>query len=355
MPEKNRNISLIGMLISLILMGYGGFSVYKVFTEGLAATSLQNTIVWGVLISNFVFWIGIGHAGTFISAILLLLNQNWRKPISRVAEAMTIVAIIIAALMPIIHLGIPQQFYKLFPFTSDVGYSLLNFNSPLQWDIYAIGVYFILSLGFFHIGLLPDFARKRDLQNRKHKWYFYNYFSLGWTGTYQNWQHLRIVSFFLAGLITPLVISVHSIVSLDFAVNMNPGWHSTLFPVYFVFGALLSGFAFINIILALVKKYSIQKQQIKNHHFENINKLILFTSTILIIIYLTEYLYVWLNNDPKETQNLLYKLVGSNLLIYAASVIFTLLIPQLLWKKKWRQKSQFAIITGVFDFGWDVA
>jgi len=269
--------------LSIIALAFGIFSVVRIFHDGLGVLGLNQNIFWGILITNFVFWIGIGHAGTFISAILLLLRQNWRNSINRSAELMTLISIFIASLLPIIHLGKAQWFYYLLPVSNKTQYFLLNFSSPLSWDFYAISSYFLISAIFFYIGLLPDFALLRDRYSNLKKKVFFNFLAFGWTGNYQNWKDHRKIMFILAAIITPLVISVHSIVSLDFAVTLKVGWHSVLFPVYFVAGAIHSGFAMLIILLLMIRKSFNFNEFIQKTHFVNIHKLILLSSIILLI------------------------------------------------------------------------
>ena len=339
-------------IVSLVLFGCGIVSSYFILQKGLNIMDINNSVFWGVLITNFVFWIGVSHAGTFISAILLLLHQDWRKAINRSAEAMTIISIIIAALMPIIHLGRPDYFYWLLPITNKTGFFLVNFASPLSWDFYAIASYFILSLLFFQMGLLPDLATLRDRSTTKVRKYLYNFFSLGWNGSYKTWQDYHKVMFIFAGLITALVVAVHSIVSLDFAVTLTSGWHSTLYPIYFVTGALFSGFAMVGLLAVISSRLSSQKQFLTSRHIENINKIILTTGTLLLIFYLTDILEVIIAGNPYEKINLIEKFTGHYCWISIMVIVFTLLLPQLLWNKKLRSNAtKTTIISALILFG----
>lgn len=337
---------------SLILFAAGVLGSIIILNQGLNVMDINNSAFWGVLIANFVFWIGVSHAGTFISAILLLLNQDWRKAINRSAEAMTIISIIIAGLMPIIHLGRPDFFYWMIPITNKTGFLLVNFVSPLSWDFYAIASYFILSLLFFQMGLLPDLATLRDRSTNKTKKYLYNFFALGWNGSYKTWQDYKRTMFLFAGLITALVIAVHSIVSLDFAVTLTSGWHSTLFPIYFVAGALFSGFAMLALLSVVSSRLISQKQFLSSRHIENINKIILTTATLLLIFYIIDLVEIVSSGNPNEIHNLIVKFTGHYGWISILTIAFTLVLPQLLWNKKRRQNAnKTAIISAFILFG----
>jgi Ni/Fe-hydrogenase subunit HybB-like protein len=339
-------------LISVILFAAGVFGSIVILQRGLNVMDINNSVFWGVLITNFVFWIGVSHAGTFISAILLLLHQDWRKAINRSAEAMTIIAIIIAGLMPIIHLGRPDFFYWLIPITNKTGFLLVNFASPLSWDFYAIASYFILSILFFQMGLLPDLATLRDRSKNKIRKYLYNFFSMGWNGSYKTWQDYKKVIFIFAGLITTLVIAVHSIVSLDFAVTLTSGWHSTLYPIYFVAGAIFSGFAMVGLLAVISSRLSSQKQFLTPRHIENINKIILTTGTLLLIFYAIDVIEIVSSGNSFEKINLIQKYSGHYGWISILVLILTLLLPQIYWNKKLRQDAtKTVIISALILFG----
>jgi molybdopterin-containing oxidoreductase family membrane subunit len=335
-------------LISVALFAAGVFGSIIILQKGLSVMDINNSVFWGVLITNFVFWIGVSHAGTFISAILLLLQQDWRKAINRSAEAMTIIAIIIAVLMPIIHLGRPVFFYWLVPFSNKTGFYLVNFASPLSWDFYAIASYFILSILFFQMGLLPDLATLRDRSNGKIRKYLYNFFSMGWNGSYKTWQDYKRVMFIFAGLITTLVIAVHSIVSLDFAVTLTSGWHSTLIPIYFVAGAIFSGFAMVGLLAVISSRLSSQKEFLTSRHIENINKIILTTGTLLLIFFVIDVIEIISSGSSYEKINLIQKYTGHYGWISIMVIIFTLLLPQVYWNKKLRQNARKTVIISSF-------
>lgn len=344
----------VAFIISLVFSAAGIYCYYQIFSIGLGVLDINNYIAWGILITSFVFWIGISHAGTFISAILLLLNQEWRRSINRAAEAMTIIAIIIAGMMPIIHLGKPLLFYQVLPFTNKTTYNLSNFTSPLTWDFLAIATYLILSLIFFHIGLMPDLATLRDKATNRIKKNIWNFFSFGWTGSYFSWQNQHKTLLILAGLITPLVISVHSIVSYDFAVTIKPGWHSSIYPFYFVTGAILSGFAMISMIVVIARKFLDIRESISISHLENMNKIILFTGTLLLYIYLSDIFTSLSSGNHAEIYNLTHKLTGHYWWLYLFMLMSTLILPQMFWSKKTRTSPRntflitSCVVTGMF-------
>jgi len=314
-------------ILSILFCLPGLLSIYFIFKEGLGILPLNSTVVWGPLIVNFIFWIGIAHAGTFISSILLLLKQSWRNEIHRFAELTTISAIIIAAMMPIIHLGKPQFFYRLFPLSDITGIYLLNFNSPLIWDFYAIITYFFVSLLFISTDLYPEIKQK--LTKRKHPSILQNEidrFGIGYQIKKRNIQYL------LALLATPLVISVHSIVSFDFAVTIRPGWHSSIFPFYFVIGAIMSGFAMIGLWAPFVNKRPDLHGKINSIHYQAISKIILGCSILLSFVWLNEILTVLLLNDSGEINQWIGKFRPDMLLPYSISIISILVLPHIFWK-----------------------
>src|SRR5690606_980745 len=263
-------------------------SVSYTFWEGLGVWGLNKTVGWAWDITGFVWWVGIGHAGTLISAILLLFRQNWRNSINRSAEAMTIFAVICAATYIVAHMGRPWLAYWVFPLPNQFGSLWVNFNSALVWDVFAISTYFSVSLIFWYTGLLPDIATIRD---RAKGWRrrIYSILSFGWNGSVKTWQRFEAVSLILAGLATPLVLSVHTIVSTDFATSLVPGWHTTIFPPYFVAGAVFSGFAMVQTLLLIVRKVMNFENYITMFHIESMNKIIVVTGSIVGVAYVTEF------------------------------------------------------------------
>jgi len=244
----------IGFTLSLVFLGIFGVSLLYTLWTGIGVWNINKSVMWGWDITNFVFWVGIGHAGTLISAVLLLFRQKWRMSINRSAEAMTIFAVICAAMFPVFHMGRVWVGYWALPLPNAFGSLWVNFNSPLLWDVFAISTYFSVSLLFWYIGLIPDIATIRDKVKSKLGKTMYGFFSMGWTGSTRTWARYELVSLILAGLSTPLVLSVHTIVSTDFATSLVPGWHTTIFPPYFVAGAIFSGFGMVATLLVVARK-----------------------------------------------------------------------------------------------------
>src|SRR5690554_1056954 len=270
------------------------FLLLLVFLAGLGATTsvgmgvvgLNSPVGWGVFIVTFVFWIGIGHAGTLISAILFLFNQGWRTAINRSAEAMTIFAVMTAGIFPLMHTGRPWFAYWLFPLPNGRGPLWVNFNSPLLWDVFAVSTYATISIVFWYIGLVPDLALIRDRAKHPLRRKLYGALSLGWTGGNRSWRHYEAAYLMLAGLATPLVLSVHTIVSFDFAVSVIPGWHTTIFPPYFVAGAIFSGFGMVLTLTIIMRHVFHLKTFITINHLESMAKIVLLTSGVVAIAYI---------------------------------------------------------------------
>jgi Ni/Fe-hydrogenase subunit HybB-like protein len=254
---------------------------------------LNKTVDWAWDITNFVWWIGIGHAGTLISAVLLLFRQKWRTGINRAAEAMTIFAVICASLFPVFHMGRVWMAFFIFPYPNTRGPLWVNFNSPLLWDVFAISTYLTVSLLFWYSGLMPDFATIRDRAKTVRRKMIYNALSFGWVGTAKQWQRFESLSLVLAGLSTPLVLSVHTIVSFDFATSVVPGWHTTIFPPYFVAGAIFSGFAMVQTLMLITRKLFNLQNYITTAHLESMNKVIVLTGSIVGVAYITELVIAW--------------------------------------------------------------
>jgi len=287
---------LFGLSASMLLMLLG--SIGYLVWEGTGIWGLNTPVGWGWAIVNFVFWVGIGHAGTLISAILFLLRQKWRTGINRFAEAMTIFAVICALIFPGIHVGRVWVVYWLFPIPN---YQAMwpNFRSPLLWDIFAVGTYATVSLLFWYMGMVPDLATFRDRAKGKIQQAVYGVLALGWTGSNRHWHRYEKAYLLLAGLATPLVLSVHSVVSFDFATAQLPGWHTTIFPPYFVAGAVFSGFAMVGTILIPARQWFGLKSIITLHHLENMNKIILATGSMVGFAYATEFFIAWYGGNPK--------------------------------------------------------
>lgn len=311
------------------------FSVSYTFWTGIGAWGLNKTVGWAWDITDFVWWVGIGHAGTLISAVLLLFRQNWRNSINRSAEAMTIFAVICAATYVVAHMGRPWLAYWIFPLPNQFGSLWVNFNSPLVWDAFAISTYFTVSLVFWYTGLLPDIATVRDRASGLRR-RVYSILSFGWTGNVKTWQRFEIVSLILAGISTPLVLSVHTIVSMDFATSVIPGWHTTIFPPYFVAGAIFSGFAMVQTLLLITRKVLNFENYITMFHIESMNIIIMVTGSIVGVAYLTELFIAWYSGSEYEMYAFANRVSGPYWWAYWSMMTCNVISPQLFWFKKIR-------------------
>ncbi len=329
----------IGFIISVAFLLFGIVSVTMEVTYGVGQWNLNKTVGWGWDITNFVWWIGIGHAGTLISAILLLFRQGWRTGVNRAAEAMTIFAVMCAGQFPIWHMGRVWDAFFVLPYPNTRGPLWVNFNSPLLWDVFAISTYFTVSLLFWYSGLIPDVATLRDRAKKKWRKLFYGITAFGWTGSTKHWQRHEALSLVLAGLSTPLVLSVHTIVSFDFATSVVPGWHTTIFPPYFVAGAIFSGFAMVQTLLVVTRKVLSLEQYITIEHIQVMNKVIVLTGSIVGIAYLTELFISWYGANKYEgfafMQNRL-NLSSPYGWAYWIMMGCNVLSPQIFWIKKMR-------------------
>ena len=326
----------VGFLLSLGMLGFGLFCIAWTVWHGIGTWNLNRTIGWGWDITNFVWWIGIGHAGTLISAILLLFRQKWRTGVNRAAEAMTIFAVICAALFPGIHVGRAWVVFYFFPYPNTRGPLWPNFNSPLLWDLFAISTYFTVSLLFWYTGLVPDFATVRDrAKGLRRK--IYNFLSFGWTGSAKHWQRWESLSLILAGIATPLVLSVHTIVSFDFATSVIPGWHTTIFPPYFVAGAIFSGFAMVLTLMIVTRKLLGLEDYITIAHIESMNKVIVVTGTIVGVAYLTELFIAWYSGYVYEQFAFFNRAVGPYWWSYFGMMFCNVISPQIFWSRKMRR------------------
>jgi len=327
---------VIGFILSLTILGFGLFCITWTIYVGIGTWDLNRTVGWGWDITNFVWWIGIGHAGTLISAILLLFRQKWRTGVNRAAEAMTIFAVMCAGLFPLIHMGRIWLGFFIFPYPNTRGPLWVNFNSPLLWDVFAISTYFTVSLLFWYTGLVPDFATVRDRASGLRK-KIYNFLSFGWTGSAKHWQRWESLSLVLAGLATPLVLSVHTIVSFDFATSVIPGWHTTIFPPYFVAGAIFSGFAMVLTLMLITRKLLNLQEYITLEHIESMNKVILLTGTIVGVAYLTELFIAWYSGYIYEQFAFYNRALGVYWWSYFGMMTCNVITPQLFWIKKIRR------------------
>lgn len=325
----------IGFIVAALGALLWVFSVSYTFWVGIGAWGLNKTVGWAWDITDFVWWVGIGHAGTLISAVLLLFRQNWRNSINRSAEAMTIFAVICAATYVVAHMGRPWLAYWIFPLPNQFGSLWVNFNSPLVWDAFAISTYFTVSLVFWYTGLLPDIATVRDRASGVRK-RIYSIFSFGWNGSVKTWQRFEIVSLILAGISTPLVLSVHTIVSMDFATSIIPGWHTTIFPPYFVAGAIFSGFAMVQTLLLITRKVMNFENYITMFHIESMNKIIMVTGSIVGVAYLTELFIAWYSGSEYEMYAFANRVAGPYWWAYWTMMTCNVISPQLFWFKKIR-------------------
>ena len=337
--------------LSLGLFLWGMLSIAYTIGTGIGVWGLNKTVGWAWDITNFVWWIGIGHAGTLISAVLLLFRQKWRMSINRSAEAMTIFAVVQAALFPLIHMGRPWLAYYVFPIPNQFGSLWMNFNSPLIWDVFAISTYFSVSVVFWYIGLIPDFAMIRDrmsatISPMKKK--LYSLLSFGWSGKAKHWQRFEEVSLVLAGLATPLVFSVHSIVSMDFATSIVPGWHTTIFPPYFVLGALFSGFAMVETLLLIMRKVVSLDAYITIKHIEYMNVIIILTGSLVGTAYMTELFMSWYSGVEFEQYAFLNRATGPYWWAYAIMMTCNVLTPQLYWIKSIRTSFVATFVISIF-------
>ena len=322
--------TLAGLMFLLFCVAVG-YLLYR----GVGIWGINIPIAWGFAITNFVWWIGIGHAGTFISAILLLLHQKWRTTINRFTEAMTLFAVMCAGLFPLLHLGRPWVFFWLLPYPDTMAL-WPQFRSPLVWDVFAVSTYFLVSLMFWYLGVMPDLATVRDKAKTKWKKIIYGMSCLGWRGSARHWQHHQSAYLLLGGLATPLVLSVHSVVSFDFSVAQLPGWHSTIFPPYFVAGAIYSGFAMVlNLLIPIRRLYGLQNL-VTTRTLNNMACVTLVTGWMVIYGYIMEAFMAWYSNDPFEKHMMWDRAFGAYGWVFWGLMTLNCVIPQLLWSRRVR-------------------
>ncbi len=327
-------ISFTGSLTAVLF-----YSIYQTVVMGIGTWGNNNPVGWAWGITNFVFWIGIGHAGTLISAILFLFRQRWRTAIARFAEAMTIFAVLCAAMFPVLHTGRPWlAMFWLFPYPNDqMVYQ--NFRSPLEWDVFAVSTYLLVSLMFWYLGLIPDLATARDRARHPVRKVVYGVLSLGWRGSARAWHHYEKAYLLFAGLSTPLVLSVHSIVSFDFAVSVVPGWHTTIFPPYFVAGAVFSGFGMVATLIIIMRKMFHLEHVITENHLELMSKITIATSLMVGYAYGIELFTAWYSGVVYERFAFMNRAFGPYAWAYWTMVSCNVLIPQLLWIRKIRRSA----------------
>ncbi|MCA9549661.1 MAG: polysulfide reductase NrfD [Myxococcales bacterium] len=348
-PEQeriNRNW-WFAFTLAVSLAGMFGLNIAYLFWEGTGIWGNNNPVGWGWPIVNFVFWVGIGHAGTLISAILFLLRQQWRTSINRFAEAMTIFAVVCALVFPGIHIGRPWLPYWMFPLPNQMS-MWPNFRSPLLWDVFAVGTYGTVSALFWYYGLIPDLATIRDRAKTKIRKFAYGVFSLGWTGSARHWHRYERTYLILAALCTPLVLSVHSVVSFDFATAQLPGWHTTIFPPYFVAGAIFSGFAMVVTLAVPARAFFGLQNLITLRHLENMNKIILATGMMVGYAYSMEFFIAWYGANEYEGFTFFNRAFGPYAWAYWIMVSCNVISPQLFWFKKIRTTPWMMVIVCIF-------
>ena len=329
--------------ITLLATLWGVWAIWVTLRDGIGAWGLNKNVGWAWDITNFVWWIGIGHAGTLISAVLLLFRQQWRVAINRSAEAMTIFAVLQASIFPILHLGRPWLLHFNLPIPNQYGSLWDNFNSPLLWDVFAIATYFSVSLVFWWVGLLPDFAMLRDRALKPFQKKIYSLLSFGWSGRAKDWQRIEETMLLLAGIATPLVISVHTIVSFDFATSVVSGWHTTIFPPYFVAGAIFSGFAMVSLLLIILRKVCKLEAYITLKHIELMNTVMLVAGSIVAVAYLTEFFMAMRSHSEFEQYAFHNRATGDYAWAFWTMIICNIVLPQLLWFKKLRRSITFSV------------
>lgn len=347
--SKAGKIWWIAFITALIAFLYGVGCVAYTIGTGIGVWGLNRTVNWGWDITNFVWWVGIGHAGTLISAVLLLFRQRWRMSINRSAEAMTIFAVVQAALFPVMHMGRPWLGYWVFPIPNQFGSLWVNFNSPLLWDVFAISTYFSVSVVFWYIGLIPDFAMIRDRAKKPINKRIYTILSFGWGGKAKHWQRFEEVSLVLAGLCTPLVFSVHTIVSFDFATSVIKGWHSTIYPPYFVAGAIFSGFAMVQTLLIIARKVVHLEDYITLKHIEYMNIVIVLTGGMVSVAYATEFFVGWYSGSRYEDFTYFSPgaATGDYWWAFWALIMCNVVIPSSLWVRKFRRNILWTFIVAL--------
>jgi Ni/Fe-hydrogenase subunit HybB-like protein len=334
------------MAVALVLSALWVYAVTRVLRQGTGVWGIASPVAWGFDITCFVYWIGIGHAGTLISAILLLLRQPRRTTISRLAESMTLVALLVAVLFPIVHIGRPWLVHWMLPYPNQMGL-WPQFRSALTWDIFAILAYGVVSFAFWYLGLVPDLATFRDRARCRSRGLVYGLLALGWRGSAREWSRYQRAYLLLAGLATPLVVAVHSIVSFDFATSLLPGWHSTLLPVYFVAGALYGGLAMVLVLLVPLRRLFRLEQLIEVRHLELVNRLLLAGSLAMAYVYLLEWFIPWYGGSHYERHLMLHRIRGDYAWVYGPVLAMNLALPQLLWFRRCRTSPEVSFGLGL--------
>ena len=331
------------------LLFWGVWGFYNTISNGIGEWGLNNNVAWGWAIINFVWWIGIGHAGTAFSIFLLILRQKWRTSINRAAEAMTIFAVLSAGLFPLIHMGRIWDGFFIFPYWNTRGPLWDNFNSPLFWDVVAISTYLMASFVFWYIGMIPDFATIRERTTSKMKAKVYGILSFGWIGNARGWLRFETAALLLGGMAAPLVVSVHSIVSMDFAVSVVPGWHTTIFPPYFVVGAIFSGFGMVLTLMIVLRKLYKFKDYVTDGHLDAIARILVFISLIMGTAYMTELFMAWYSGNEYELFTFMKnRVTGEYKYAFWTMITCNAIIPQLFWFKKIRKNITMVFIISLF-------
>lgn len=325
-----------GFAVSFLLLMLFNVAVTYLLVKGVGIWGINIPVAWAFAITNFVWWIGIGHAGTLISAILLLLHQKWRTSINRFAEAMTIFAVACAGMFPLLHMGRPWLFYYLLPYPNPM-WMWPQFRSPLVWDVFAVSTYATVSVLFWFVGLIPDLATLRDRAKQRATKIIYGFLAMGWRGSAVHWSRYEVASLLLAGLATPLVVSVHTVVSFDFSIAIVPGWHSTIFPPYFVAGAIYSGFAMVLTLAIPIRKYYRLEDLITIRHLDIMAKVMLATGIIVAYGYMMETFMAFYSGNTFDRFMIMNRMTGPYALIYWILISCNIAIPQSLWSKKVRR------------------
>jgi molybdopterin-containing oxidoreductase family membrane subunit len=344
-------------LLSVSVLGVMGAALAYLFIQGVGVWGNNAPVFWAWDITNFVWWIGIGHAGTLISAILFLFRQKWRTSINRFAEAMTVFAVLCAGLFPAIHTGRPWFDYYLFPIPNQMD-MWPNFKSPLMWDVFAVSTYLTISVIFWYVGLIPDFATLRDRSKNLVRKRVYGFFALGWRGAHRHWQHYERAYLIFAGISTPLVLSVHSVVSFDFATSVIPGWHTTIFPPYFVAGAVFSGFALVMTLMLICRSIFKLHNIVTIRHLDLMNKFMLGTALMVGYAYAMEFFIAWYSSNPYEQWVFFHNRLGWGQVdsngnwgplwwAYYAMVTCNVIVPQIFWFKRARTSVPIMFIASI--------
>lgn len=339
----------IAASISSMAILFGVYAIYVTVSTGIGTWGVNNNVAWGWGIINFVWWVGIGHAGTAFSIFLLILRQKWRTSINRAAEAMTVVAVICAGMFPMLHMGRIWNAFFILPYWNTRGPLWDNFNSPLFWDVVAISTYLMASAVFWYIGMIPDFATIRDKATSKVKKRVYGFFSFGWVGSAKGWLRFETASLLLGGLAAPLVVAVHSIVSMDFATSIMPGWHTTIFPPYFVVGAIFSGFGMVLTLMIIVRKVYKFQEYVTKSHLDAITRILTFISLIMATAYTTEFFIAWYGGQEYEMFTFMKnRVTGEYTLAFWTMITCNAIIPQLFWFKRIRKNITIVFIMSIF-------